>query len=167
MAAVANGIHAHGTRAAELRRAVACRHSWSGWPISRPSARTGTSAACFFVALSICAAILNSTTPSTLYAVYQARWQLGATTLAAIFAIYSVATLAALLVLGRLSDRRLVIVPALLVCAAGCVPPSWPRSRSRRARRLGPSSALPPCSSAGGPPGCPSPCWLACRSSPR
>jgi len=87
------------------------------------AARTGTSAAHFFVALSICAAILNSTTPSTLYAVYQARWHFGATTLAAIFAIYSVGTLAALLILGRLSDRlpdrRLVIVPALLVCAAG------------------------------------------------
>jgi MFS family permease len=54
--------------------------------------------------------------PSPLYAVYQAQWHFSATTLTAVFAVYAVALLAALLVVGSLSDhvgRRPVIVAAL------------------------------------------------------
>jgi MFS family permease len=54
--------------------------------------------------------------PSPLYAVYQAQWGFSATTLTAVFAVYAVTLLAALLLIGSLSDhlgRRPVIAAAL------------------------------------------------------
>jgi MFS family permease len=62
--------------------------------------------------------------PSPLYAVYAARWHFSATTLTAVFAVYAIALLVALLVLGSLSDhlgRRPVIMAALLIDAAAMV----------------------------------------------
>lgn len=66
-----------------------------------------------------------SSAPSPLYDVYQQAWHFPATTLTAVFAVYAVALLFALLVTGRLSDhigRRPVIIAALVAeCAAmGC-----------------------------------------------
>jgi hypothetical protein len=58
--------------------------------------------------------------PSALYALYQARWQFSVTTLTAVFAVYAVALLLALLTTGSLSDvvgRR----PVLLVAIGGQV----------------------------------------------
>ena len=54
--------------------------------------------------------------PSALYALYQARWQFSVTTLTAVFAVYAVALLAALLTTGSLSDvvgRRPVLLAAI------------------------------------------------------
>jgi MFS family permease len=62
--------------------------------------------------------------PSPLYAVYQAKWHFSATTLTAVFAVYAVALLAALLVVGSVSDhvgRRPVIVAALAADAVAMV----------------------------------------------
>ncbi|RCG33095.1 MFS transporter [Sphaerisporangium album] len=55
--------------------------------------------------------------PSPLYVVYQARWGFSAATLTAVFAVYALALLCALLTVGGLSDfvgRRPVLVGALL-----------------------------------------------------
>ncbi|MGQ9368333.1 MFS transporter [Azospirillum sp. ST 5-10] len=77
------------------------------------------------VALAIATALLNSTAPSPLYPLYRDAWGIDALTLTAVFAVYSLGTLGALLVLGRLSDRigdrRRVIVPGLLVVAVGAL----------------------------------------------
>ena len=56
--------------------------------------------------------------PSPLYPVYQAEWHFSATTLTAVFAVYAITLLIALLVTGSLSDhlgRRPVILAALAV----------------------------------------------------
>jgi MFS family permease len=63
-----------------------------------------------------------SSAPSPLYAVYAARWHFSSITLTAIFGVYALALLAALLTTGRLSDylgRRAVMLLALLVLLAG------------------------------------------------
>src|SRR3954449_2607289 len=55
--------------------------------------------------------------PSPLYVVYQHEWRFSATTLTAVFAVYALALLIALLTVGGLSDfvgRRPVLVLALL-----------------------------------------------------
>lgn len=57
-----------------------------------------------------------SSAPSPLYPVYQAEWHFSATTLTAVFGVYAIALLVALLVTGSLSDhvgRRPVILAAL------------------------------------------------------
>ncbi|MEV6981871.1 MFS transporter [Sphaerisporangium sp. NPDC051017] len=56
--------------------------------------------------------------PSPLYVVYQARWGFSPATLTAVFAVYALALLCALLTVGGLSDfvgRRPVLVVALLL----------------------------------------------------
>src|ERR1700730_14086097 len=59
-----------------------------------------------------------SSTPSPLYVVYEATWHFSSLTLTAIFGVYALALLAALLTTGRLSDhlgRRPVALLALVV----------------------------------------------------
>ncbi|WP_246127928.1 MFS transporter [Amycolatopsis rhizosphaerae] len=59
-----------------------------------------------------------SSAPSPLYVVYQHQWGFSATTLTAVFAVYVLGLIAALLVLGALSDhigRRPVLAAALLL----------------------------------------------------
>ncbi|MGH3292378.1 MAG: MFS transporter [Trebonia sp.] len=66
--------------------------------------------------------MIASSAPSPLYDVYQQAWHFPATTLTAVFAVYAVALLSALLVTGRLSDhvgRRPVIIAALVAEGAG------------------------------------------------
>ncbi|MFI5412223.1 MFS transporter [Kaistia sp. UC242_56] len=79
----------------------------------------------FFVALAIMVALLNSTAASPLYTSYRVMWSLDAFTVAFIFAIYAFGTLAALVVLGRLSDRlpdrRLLIIVSLGIVIAGAL----------------------------------------------
>lgn len=76
----------------------------------------------FYLLASVTLSFLaGSSAPTPLYPVYQAMWGFAPVTVAAIFAVYAVVLLAALLVLGRLSDhigRRPVIVTAALVQAA-------------------------------------------------
>ncbi|MEA2194139.1 MAG: hypothetical protein QOG42_573, partial [Solirubrobacteraceae bacterium] len=58
-----------------------------------------------------------SAVPSPLYSVYQERWGFSASTLTEVFAVYAVALLASLLVVGALSDhvgRRPVLAAAIL-----------------------------------------------------
>src|SRR3954462_13866580 len=57
-----------------------------------------------------------SAVPSPLYAVYQQRWGFSASTLTGVFAVYAVALLGSLLVVGALSDhvgRRPVLAAAI------------------------------------------------------
>jgi predicted MFS family arabinose efflux permease len=89
----------------------------AGWILARPPSfwLLGVLLGLFLAAASA---------PSPLYAVYKARWHFSAITLTAIFAVYAVALLAALLTTGRLSDhigRRRVLVLALVIQIAGMV----------------------------------------------
>jgi MFS family permease len=62
--------------------------------------------------------------PSPLYGVHAARWHFSPTTLTAVFGVYALALLGALLVTGSLCDtvgRRPVIVAALAVQAVSMV----------------------------------------------
>jgi MFS family permease len=65
-----------------------------------------------------------SSAPTSLYAVYQARWGLTPITVTIVFGIYALAVLAALLTVGSLSDyvgRRPVLLSAIVIQAAGLV----------------------------------------------
>jgi MFS family permease len=62
--------------------------------------------------------LFAASAPSPLYGVYQHKWRFSATTLTAVFAVYALALIATLLVVGALSDyvgRRPLIVAALVV----------------------------------------------------
>lgn len=66
--------------------------------------------------------LFAASAPSPLYADYQKMWHFSSSTLTAIYAIYALGGLAALLTTGRLSDhlgRRRVLVLALVVQIAG------------------------------------------------
>jgi MFS family permease len=68
--------------------------------------------------------LFASAVPSPLYALYEERWHFSPVTLTAVFAVYALALLAALLFAGRLSDhlgRRPVLVFGLLVQIAAMV----------------------------------------------
>src|SRR5437667_353427 len=67
-----------------------------------------------------------SSAPTSLYAVYQARWGLTPITITIVFGIYVLAVLAALLTVGSLSDyvgRRPVLLSAIVIQVAGI--PRW------------------------------------------
>src|SRR5258707_14397765 len=71
--------------------------------------------------------------PSPLYAVYAAHWHFSSITLTAIFGVYALALLAALLTTGRLSDhlgRRLVVLLAGVLAFIAASSAGWPRERS-------------------------------------
>ena len=73
-----------------------------------------------FVLLALCLAI--SGLPSPLYGTYQREWGFSSLTLTVIFAVYALAALAALLVVGRLSDsigRKPVLLTAQIMLLAG------------------------------------------------
>src|SRR5438309_12000283 len=62
--------------------------------------------------------LLGSVLPTPLYVIYQQRWHFSDGILTAIFAVYVVGVLAALLFVGHLSDqigRRRVLLPALVL----------------------------------------------------
>ena len=72
------------------------------------------------VVLGLC--LFAAAAPSPLYATYAAIWRFSPITLTAIYAVYSLGALAALLITGRLSDhvgRRPVVMLALAVQIAG------------------------------------------------
>src|SRR5258708_39640446 len=71
--------------------------------------------------------------PSPLYVVYEAMWHFSSLTLTAIFGVYALALLAALLTTGRLSDhlgRRLVVLLAGVLAFIAASSAGWPRERS-------------------------------------
>ena len=70
------------------------------------------------LALILCGLLFASSVPSPLYVVYQDEWGFSSITLTSVFAVYAVALLAALLVVGSLSDhigRRPTLLAALAV----------------------------------------------------
>ncbi|MGX6447572.1 MFS transporter, partial [Patulibacter sp. S7RM1-6] len=78
-------------------------------------------AAYVLVAAVLGMALAASATPSPLYSVYRAEWGFSSFVLTAIFAVYAIAVLVALLLTGRLSDdvgRRPVLVGALTAMIA-------------------------------------------------
>jgi len=81
--------------------------------------------AAFFLQASIVVSFLaGSSAPTPLYAVYQAAWGFSPITVTVVFGIYAIAVLAALLVLGSISDyvgRRPVLVGAALLQAVTMV----------------------------------------------
>lgn len=75
-----------------------------------------------FGLLALCLAI--SGVPSPLYDSYQREWGFSALTLTVVFAVYAVAALVALLIVGKLSDsigRKPVLVTAQVMLLAGLV----------------------------------------------
>jgi MFS family permease len=73
-----------------------------------------------FLLLALCLAI--SGLPSPLYGAYQREWGFSSLTLTLIFAVYAIAALAALLVVGRVSDsigRKPVLLTAQVMLLAG------------------------------------------------
>src|SRR5436853_6060215 len=73
----------------------------------------------FWLLAAVLAALLfASSVPSPLYVVYQHEWHFSAITLTAVFAVYALALLGALLVVGSISDhvgRRPTLLAALAV----------------------------------------------------
>jgi MFS family permease len=87
----------------------------------RASVRLPRAVAFWVVTGTLAALLAASSAPSPLYPVYQAEFGFSSITLTAVFAVYVLALLAALLTVGRLSDylgRRPVLAVALLVEAA-------------------------------------------------
>jgi MFS family permease len=81
-----------------------------------PRLRTNTA---FWALATVLGALLfASSVPSPLYPVYQSEWDFSSITLTSVFAVYAVALLAALLVVGSISDhigRRPTLLAALAV----------------------------------------------------
>lgn len=76
------------------------------------------------IALMMFLTTFASAVPTPLYGVYQAKFHFSAVTVTAIFAVYALVLLVALLTVGRLSDylgRRPVIIVGLAINAAACV----------------------------------------------
>jgi hypothetical protein len=84
-----------------------------------------SASAAFFLYASLAVSFLaGSSAPTPLYAVYQAAWGFSPITITVVFGIYAVAVLAALLVVGAVSDyvgRRPVLITAALAQAAAMV----------------------------------------------
>jgi MFS family permease len=86
----------------------------------RPEAaiRLGRAPAFWLLAITLALLLFASSVPSPLYVVYQAQWGFSAIVLTAVFAVYALALLAALLVTGSLSDhlgRRPTLLLALAI----------------------------------------------------
>jgi len=80
--------------------------------------------AVFVLASLIVALLASSAAPTPLYAIYQAQWHFNPITTTVVFGVYALAVLAALLILGKLSDhvgRRPVLLTALAVHAGSLV----------------------------------------------
>jgi MFS family permease len=90
-------------------------------PLPQAAAGQLSRSATFYLEASIVVALLaGSAAPTPLYATYQAAWGFSPITVTVVFAVYALAVLSALLVLGSLSDyvgRRPVILAALVLQA--------------------------------------------------
>jgi Major Facilitator Superfamily len=92
---------------------------------SGPARRPGLlpAAAFWLVAGAWFLLLFAAAAPSPLYGVYQAQWRFSAITLTAVFGVYALGLLAALLVFGSVSDylgRRRVISAAMAAGAGSC-----------------------------------------------
>ncbi|HZR52457.1 MAG TPA: MFS transporter [Streptosporangiaceae bacterium] len=91
-------------------------------PADAAAASRRASFALLFALLGLCLAI--SGLPSPLYDSYQREWGFSPLTLTVVFAVYAIAALAALLVVGKLSDsigRKPVLIVAQLMLLGGLV----------------------------------------------
>ncbi|MEI4472635.1 MFS transporter [Frigidibacter sp. MR17.24] len=90
-----------------------------------PPARASFALARASCVLALFTALIGSTAPSPLYPIYLARLDVGHGIGAVIYAIYSLGTLIALMLTarigGRVGDLRRIILPGLLITAAGAV----------------------------------------------
>lgn len=88
-------------------------------PRARPAPDVRLRAMGFWLMAGVLGLLVSaSSAPSPLYGVYQQKWRFSPTTLTAIFAVYALALIVTMLVVGALSDyvgRRPVIVAALVV----------------------------------------------------
>jgi len=78
--------------------------------------RIGGRPAIYLLASLIVTLLASSSTPTPLYAIYQARWGFSPITTTVVFGVYALTVLAALLTLGKLSDhlgRRPVLLAAI------------------------------------------------------
>ncbi|WHT23201.1 MFS transporter [Crossiella sp. CA-258035] len=83
--------------------------------------RLPDSAALYLLASLVVSLLASSSAPTPLYALYQQQWGFSPITTTIVFGVYAVSVLAALLVLGKLSDhlgRKPVLLVALVVQAA-------------------------------------------------
>jgi len=86
--------------------------------------RLPRAAAFWALGATLLAFLFASSAPSPLYVVYQARWGFPTATLTAVFAVYALALLLALVTVGALSDyvgRRPVLAAALIAEASSMV----------------------------------------------
>ncbi|MEW2164898.1 MFS transporter [Streptomyces sp. NPDC007084] len=93
-------------------------------PPGRRRRELGRPAAFAALALVFVLFMAASSAPSPLYVVYQRQWHFSATTLTTVFAVYVLGMIAALLVLGALSDhlgRRPVLLSAIALEAVSMV----------------------------------------------
>jgi MFS family permease len=84
----------------------------------------GGQPAIYLLASLIVTLLASSSTPTPLYAIYQARWGLSPITTTVVFGVYALTVLAALLTLGKLSDhlgRRPVLLAAIAAQAVSLV----------------------------------------------
>jgi predicted MFS family arabinose efflux permease len=98
--------------------------SLSAGSASLPGRRLSPNAAFYLQASITLAFLAGSSAPTPLYPIYQAAWGFSPVTISVIFGIYALAVLAALLVVGRLSDhigRRPVLLAATLAQALAMV----------------------------------------------
>ncbi len=104
------------TAAARVPATLLPRHSRAAWSLPQVSRR-----AAFYLQASIILFFLaGSSAPTPLYALYQAAWGFSPVTITVVFGIYALAVLAALLVVGGLSDyvgRRPILLVATLLQA--------------------------------------------------
>jgi MFS family permease len=94
------------------------------WLRGLASYRLSGRPAVFVLASLIVALLASSAAPTPLYAIYQARWHFTPITTTAVFGVYAMAVLVALLTVGKLSDhvgRRPVLLTALAVHAGSLV----------------------------------------------
>jgi MFS family permease len=88
--------------------------------VRHPVTRRPTAALALLASI-IVSLLAASSAPTPLYATYQAEWGFSPITTTVVFGVYAMAVLAALLVVGRISDhlgRRPVLLAALVVQAA-------------------------------------------------
>ena len=86
--------------------------------------RVGGRPAIYLLASLIVTLLASSSTPTPLYAIYQARWGFSPITTTVVFGVYALTVLAALLTLGKLSDhlgRRPVLLVAIAAQAVSLV----------------------------------------------
>lgn len=104
----------HGVTGAEVSRHAGERAVGATWPRRRLS----PGAALYLLASIAVSFLAASSAPTPLYAVYQADWHFSAITTTVVFGVYAIALLAALLVLGRLSDflgRRPIVLTGVIM----------------------------------------------------